>query len=469
MTGAAWRSLGMPMLLSPWFALNSGVGSYDFVFRASHLTAIALWVALLLISHRLFELFLERSVALVATLLMTFSPLLVHYAPTTKEDIAATFFLVASFYAYLMASHRQSRLCYLIAGVFAGMTITTRQNLLPLIFGFFLAAEIGYAFDKPGTWGEYLWRTAALLLLPSFIFFLAPMIAYPRVGLSSAMTSPGVLLDDIRDHLAQVGRWRDEGVFKNFRFIAKASTLPVVALSIVGMIAGLLEKRRGAMFCFLWIFFFFGVQTLAFKHREARFLFPALPPIYFFAGVALDFLRKWTVSNLPNRRIVILVTIDLVVFTAPLVGVFKECRRLRDPIYFDDVEKRFSQTAASLAGRNSIIWIGPYFPLHPRDYLFDREDDSTSIYHFGANAITWFTRRQVREIRVGGFRADDLATLRHSLNGAIDTAHEGDVFIINREAEAYDSRTLPVHLKPLLICRIRDGALHREAEFAPPE
>lgn len=458
----AWRSLGLPMLLAPWFAVEREIGSHDFVFRTSHLIAVAFWASLLLICHRLFRLHLSHPSALAATILMAFNPLLIHYAPTAKEDIPATFFTVACFYAYLRASRHQNRIGFVVAGVLAGLAITTRQNLPPLLFGLILAAEIGHAANRPETFGAYVWKFAALFLLPACLFFLSPMIAYPRVGLSSAMTAPGVLLDDIRDHLSQVGQWKEEGIVKNFRFAIEAATLPVIALTIAGMIVGGLCRRPGAFFHLLWLFFFFAVQTLAFKHREARFLFPAFPPICFFAGIALDCLRTWAIKKGPNRRNFILVATYLLLFAAPLAGAVRECRRFCDEIYFDDIEERVSRFAAELAGANSITWIGPYYPLHPRDYLFDRDDGSTSLYHFGANAVMYFTGRHVREIRVANFSGDDLRQPQRALNGAIDAANDGEVFIINREANDYDSRTLPPQLKPLLICRLRDGALQPE-------
>ncbi len=169
-----------------------------------------------MICYQLFRLNLSRPAAVAAALLLTFNPLLIHYATTSKEDIPATFFIVACFYAYLKASVCQSKAGFLIAGGMAGLAIVTRQNLVPLLFGLLISAEVGRAIHQRDTPGAYAWKFTALFLLPTAMFFLSPMIAYPRVGLSSALTAPGVLIDDIRDHMAQMKLWKDESISKNF-------------------------------------------------------------------------------------------------------------------------------------------------------------------------------------------------------------------------------------------------------------
>ncbi len=465
----SWRSLGLPVMLSQWFAAERALGWPHFAFRASHLTALAFWAGLILLCNRLFRLDLSRRSALAATLLLTFNPLLVHCAPMAKEDVPAAALVVACFYAYLRASRTQNMRGFLIAGLFGGIAMATRQNLPPLVLGTLVLAELVRAFGRRDSLRAYLMKSFALVVLPLAIFILTPLLVFPTIGMSSLTDAPRVQLRDMRGHLKIIATdWRDEGIVKNFRFVVEAMTIPVASLAMVGLIAALAGRRRGALFHAIWFAVFFGFHTSFIKHREARYLFAAFPPLYFFAGVAVETIAERASRTAPRWRRPALAGALLLLFCFPLFATLGECRRFLDPAYHDGFAEQVCRQLTQTAGENPMGWLGPYYPLHPRQFVFDAEDESTSLYHLGHPAVAFYTERaavDLHTIRNCTGEVDELALNFPNLAASVP---DGSALVVNRENSDYTTKTIPASLKPLAIRRLRNWEFSRKDDGSFP-
>jgi len=455
-----YRGIFYPVLLLPATAVGRLVESPDVTFVLAHVSAILLFGLLLIATFSLLRAQLGLRAALLGTMLLSMNLLIINNAPLAKEDIPGAAFITAAFYVYWRSRESRRIAPVIVAGLLAGAAAGVRYQLLPLWLGLIVVFEVvsavlGREPTQPWTslWrGPLIPRLLALGVTPVIFLFVLPVVLDPLLGRSSVLGAPRLFLHDVR--LAAKEVLANEGTIQNYRFIAKSLTWPLLLAGILGALAGWRRNRTATLFHAFWFVLLFGAQTYAIGHKEARFLFPVFPPLYFFVAqgmVAIPAVVA-SITNRPRVRRGLTTALVAALLAIPVATAAGALLRFADPVYTTGYEAAVSRYAASLAGGRQLEWLGPVYPLHPRSYQFDEKDIYTYIYHDYSHVVRFWTGATVQ--------THVLVTLLSRGNivypdqGLIALLADGDALIVDLEPRAY-ARDAPARLEPLVVERAR--------------
>lgn len=456
----------LPLLLSPLFAFEQASGLPLFGYISSHIFAVCIYAALILMVFKLTHTFSDHRMGLWTAFLLGINPLLIHMAPMAKEDILGALLTTAIMALYHRAGSRAHIHYSLPTGIFIGLAMLTRYHFIPLFFVFILLYELlsgrtslrlrpgETALASPIAFKKY----ACYLLLPLGCFLLIPSTLYVFLDLATPSNVLQQFLNNLWRHFTLVSQ-TPEPSWQNYAFLYECLTPSLVLCAVIGIVRAWIRGMQGRLFFSLWLVLFFLYQTYLISPKEARYLFPLFPPLYYFVAAGLTLLFDWIqhlFGNASLRRGASAV-VTIVLLLSPAQKVFEECVRLQDPVYRKDFERRVSLYADSLAGPGQdLFWVGPFYALHPRKYMFHPEDEFTSVYHFYNQVVQFFTGRKkvyvLSDARLLPTRPGSMVFVGPNI---LWFARPGDVLIINREETAYSSRSLDRRRKPLLVERVR--------------
>ncbi len=455
--GADFSALRSPLfaiLLLPGAAAARLAHSPNLGFVVSHLVAVLMTGLLLWFTFALFRLHLGKLTALAGVVLFSWNVLLIGNGPLAKEDIPSTLFLTAAFFFYLksLASHRRGDV--VIAGLLAGAAPSIRYNLLPvpfIVIGAYELLELARHPFQRGAVRPTLLRAGSLFVLALAVVFLVPAVVYVAVHRSSLVGAPAQFVRDLLV-LQRVANAFTEDAVRNYRFLIEAVGWPVLVAALAGVAASLWRRQRIALFFGLWFLTVFVLQTYVIAHHEARYLMPALPPLYWFAAAGVEAI--WTLalglgaragaSRVATRIRLATIAVALiavaVVAAVPMGRAVSALVRFQDPVYTADYERQVSRYALNLAGGRPILWVGSYYALHPRDFVFDRQDPYTYVYHFYAQVVRFWIEQGVAAASAQWPTVDEL--------------RDGEVLIVNPSPQQFDTHNMPSSLPPLVVERL---------------
>jgi len=453
-----------PLMLTPIALLARLAHSPEVEFVSAHVLAVALFALLLLMTFLIFRLFLGRLTALVGIALLSGNLLLINNAPQAKEDIPGALFTTAAFYFYLRGRTRERPRDFVLAGALIGAAIGTRYNLLPVPFLVIGVYEIIALVSQiaNGRWDRSQFRLllakfGALGVLPVVLYFLWPVIVYPAAHQASVTGAPLQYIKDVI-FLVQANAFKEDAI-RNYRFLLESVSWPLVIVAVAGAIASGRTRGRGSLFFALWMAVIFIFQTYLISHKEGRYLFPMFPAVYFFVARGLEEIWTQVPRRLPEGWKPRLAAGVLLAGVAvlPFLGALGALARQQDPVYTRDYEKPVSHYAAGLlrAGGH-VYWVGPYFTIHPRDYVFDRDDPFTYIYHFYTHVVTFWTGVTVSplyDIQAGPSSPEGVTSLVGPTVGS--RFRDGDVVIVNPALDVYETGDIPPSLPALIVEQIR--------------
>jgi hypothetical protein len=461
------RAPTLPLLLTPFQALEGmGIGG-DFALIASRLTNVFSFGVLIFLTYRIFRFTFSGLEALAGAFLLSMNALLIHQAPFVKEDIPSTLFTAAAFYFYIRSKKSERLLFYVLSATSIAAAITTRYNLIPLLFAVVFASDVFCSIQKYRSTGfptsSELKRIAKKLLfffvVPSVLFFVVHSVVYAFLNITTLLDGPRQIITELFLQLSLNSKF--ESPAQNYEFLLRALTWPLALLAAFGLFVAWRDRRKLAVFHGLWLLIFFGFQTYIIGHKEARYLFPLFIPVYFFVTCGLAGFVKFlggviAKSSIPKTwRQVTLAASVAVLLAWPLKNAAVECFKFQDPIYHDDFEKRVSFEAKNIAGDGDVIWVGKWYPLHPKEYVFHEDDEVTYIYHFYNHVVRYFLGETVYVIGTDKFAAPNRGRFGIFVPGIGTYARSGSVLIINIESRGYDTVDLPEHLSPLFIERVQ--------------
>jgi len=460
-----WRRAPVgPILLSPFFLTERLLSLDRFGFVASHLMSVCFFALLLLFFYRTLRLTQDRLWALSGTFLLTLNGLMIHYALSAKEDMPGTLFVTAAFYFYLRDTRKPSGRNTLLTCVFIALSIATRFNFIPLVFTIIAVHELWsgntclaalFKTDSAEARKRFCTKVGWFLIVPSLVFFLIPTFLYPFLGIETLLHAPKKFMDELFLQYGMAAGVQAPG--QNYEFLLYSCTAPVLLMALVGLIASVRQKMAGTRLAILWIGMFFLFHTYWIGAKEARYLLPLYPALYLFAARGLEqAVRRLQTIRTPLICRFAPVVLVVVIFAWPVRQTISEAIRLRDPVYTTDFQRRVSLYAKELAGERRIIWAGPFYAIHPKDFLFHPEDEFTCLYHFYNHVVQFYTGEPVATFDGGQTVA--VGSGQGPVFPGPNVAHlvrEGDVLIINREPESYLSSNVPDTLRPLIIERVR--------------
>lgn len=464
------RPLFLALAASPFFAAEDAGRIPNLGWLATHFISAGCFALLAWAAYRLLRIHFDKGRSLWGCFILAMNPLVIHYAPFAKEDVASTLLVTASFYFYLRVRQSGRLKDYLLGCLSVSAAFASRLNILPLMSAFFLCYEAvrgACGLRDPArqktAWMPLARRFAAFFLGPLIAFGLTLSWAYWRVGLSGFLQAPGVYLQNLRvwgilnDSFAPAGH--------NLIFLAKTLSFPLCILGLAGFYAGVRHRMAGTFFHALWISLFLAVQSLLVPVKESRLLMPILPSCCFFivtgAYVVMDCLKSGRGRTIP----VCLKTAGAAGLAGFLLsGAARESFKFTDPVYRTPFYEQVAAYAGPLAGQGRIAWLGHYYTIHPREYLFDRRDPFFYVYHGYNHIISFYTRKMVNAYFDAEYfepGTSPRAVFAGPQLGA--SFQEGDVLIFNFEPQTYTTENAPDYLAPLAVGKVR------ETVFPAPE
>ncbi|MCM8774960.1 MAG: glycosyltransferase family 39 protein, partial [Candidatus Omnitrophica bacterium] len=336
-----------PLILSPVFFIESFFPSTGLAFTASHFVAVSFYGLLVFIFYKHLRLFFNTEISLTGTLLFSLNPSLIHYAPFGKEDIPATFLTALTFYLYLKSSSQRTLKNYWWVCLGITSSMAARYNLIPLLFAVIGSYEIFEKWmalaSKKKSWADILNDLPRKFIffagLPLLLFFLIPVLLFPYLGISSVLNAPQKFINYLL--LQYKFNSTPEPASLAYVFMLRACTWPILLLSAVGIVRGVLEKERRFLFYGLWLAIFFLYQTYLIGPKEVRYLFPLFPAFYFFvslgAKTAWDLLhQKLNLPGITLKRAAVLGAMLLVMTILPLKKTVAVCTNFLNQVYPPD-------------------------------------------------------------------------------------------------------------------------------------
>ena len=479
------RPIFYPVLLTPLLLVLERFNGAAFAeFVAAHVLAVLLFTLFLFLAYKVFRLHLSRLWALLGVLALSWNLLLISQAPLAKEDIPGVLFITAAFFFYLRAKQTGRVRHFLLAGVMIGAVMGTRYQLAPLPFAVILLFELFSRFPsklpppnfrpslrnilrpplgegRVGAFLAFAIRALCLFAVPVALLLLLPVLVYPLIHRTPALAAPAQFRDDLisvfTSFQAQITR---DPAAVNYRFLVESLSWPLVFCAVVGAIASVRWRQPGTLFHLLWFGTFFLAQTYFVAHKEARYLIAALPPLYFFVARGLQVIgtlarmvpRLQVSRDLPGGLMIGLLLL------LPAANAVAAGARFTDPVYTTDTEAQVGRYATILAGPGRIFWFGPFYPFHPRDYVFDRDDPFTYVYDYYAFQAMFWTREWV--FPLFGYRAvvTDPGAPPFVYSGVANVLREGDVVIVNPLPQGYATDSMPESVPPLVVEQVHKQA-----------
>ncbi|MBI3556987.1 MAG: glycosyltransferase family 39 protein [Deltaproteobacteria bacterium] len=447
------RAYVMPLVFSPVFALAKHVAddAPSFALTACHLVSMLLSTALAWAAYRIFRFHLGRLYSLLGAALLMFNPLIIHAAPISKEDIPGALLTTWTFYFYLRY-WRSGRLKYgLLTALFVMLTMGTRYNVIPLLPIIMAAHELLKPRGKLRL-ADFARKAALLTVAPTLLWILIPSLLYFFIGRAEFLDAPGMFLHEL--YQASVGAVGSEMGYpeypwENVVFLIRSCSIPISALTIWGMAGSWRRQTPGALFHGLWLGIFLAFHSFALGHKEARYLFCLFPPVYFFALLGMKNLMR------PGARRSTQLAMLAAVFTWPLYNAGAECAKFFDPFYRNNFAREISRYAASIAGEHEIRWLGPFYAIHPKQYVFDVEDEVTYLYHVYIHTVNYYTGKPMyattRKIELSALGSAEQGLFPQGQYGSL--LSEGEAVILNPEINPYVTKSVPKVLKPLVVER----------------
>ncbi len=303
-------------------------------------------------------------------------------------------------------------------------------------------------------------------LVPVGLFFLVLSGLYNYLQITSFTEAPQKIISELFT-MRELVRSKMESTTENFFFLGQAMTWPVLAAAFAGLALAWKQKRPETGVLAFWALGFWFYHSVVIFNKEARYLFPLLPPFYYFAALGiLQTIQTVSVLTGQWQRRAILFFAVLCFLFLPLRQALSECLRFSNPVYTADYAKRVSDGAVELAGeRGKIYWAGKLYALHDRDPLFHPDDEYTYLYHVYGHTLMFYSGRWIDGFpQARFFKAVDPETEKGwaMAVGLGIKLEDGDVLVMNLEQGSYNVRNLPAHLNPLLAARVRITAFDLE-------
>lgn len=441
------RPIILPIFLSPFFYFEKILKIPLLGFTGSHIFMITFFAGVLFFSYRIYRFYLSRETSLLATFFLALNRVLIHSAPHCKEDVFALCLMAGGFYFYLKGDQRKRWLDFIPAAFLFGLAIGARYNY-PLIFFIVLFHQL----ISKKIWINWKPKLLLLFAAPILIFLTILSFHYSSLKISTFWGATYKYVTEPLMYMANlVKNTYPLPPIYNVIFLIKACSGPFFVLFLLGIFQAWRSKKSGALFLFTWIAVFFGYHTFLVGQKEARFLIAFFPPFYFF--VVLGF--EAVIQKMAKSRWIQSVFIGLILML-PIRSAWMELIQFRDPVYHVNFARNLSLAALRLAKEKAIFWVGPFYTVYPKKYIFHVEDVTYYVYHMHIGAPLLHINRYTPILENAQFLIPTKPGEPVFVGpGAGTLMNDGDVVIVNVEKEGYNTKNIPPKLHPLYVQRAR--------------
>ncbi len=440
------------VILSPLAHLEKYY-SPDVFFKAAHLLTAIFFATGIFLLYKIYRLFLSSLASLIGCLLFCLNPITLQMAPSAKEDMTSTVFLLATALFTCKYSKHGKQRDWILMTLAGASCLALRYNLAPLLFSLAAAAPF---LEKTGR------RISSFFVssLVSFFIFLVGGAVYTMIIQKKPFDlSFDVFVNNII-FLYQANNHRNEPPADNLFFILHSITWPVLSAIVLGIVSTITMKKRAEIIFFLtWLFPPLILQILMVKCTEARYLLPYLPAAYFFAVVGFKKILITAgglpLTGPPSKKRFIALVLAASIMLLPARQATECLIRYTDPVYFSQFEKKISLAVGKIASGNTIYWCGSPYAIYPKNYLFDVGDEYTYIYHIYEHIVQFYlplNKVMVLSRTVACIDNPAFSKIPFLIRDASEMPVTGDALLINRET-FFTSENIPQQIPPLWIAR----------------
>ena len=368
---STYRPPLLPLLHAPmqWLFDRAGAGMSTRLL-APHLLHALLSLGCLAAFYAVLRRSFSAGWAQIGTILLSLDRVMIHYSFFAMTDVPCALLLLLTLrYA---ARPREGRAASAAAVAVLSALLLCRWNMLVIPAGLVAWSLLR---DRGGA------RRVAAVSAAALAVFAVVNIAIFRYVNQSTLGEAWRFLGEV---LSQGGGSQfDAGmprgsVWSYAVFTAVGPGLVAVGLALLGLAAPAEARLEEAVF-HAALFVGFAAVMSAVSHKEARFLIPALPALYFTALRGLQALESW------GRRAVSPAA-GAALASAVLVGAFArgtaEWLRFRDPVYRSPILLETARTVERLAPAGGrLLWSGTAFTMLPREGDFAADDPMFYAYH----------------------------------------------------------------------------------------
>jgi hypothetical protein len=376
-------------LLLPFAWLSKFFHTIMVIERAPYFLMTLIGAAAVLATWRVLGLALPNHLAMLGALALACNPLYLHYWPFLMPE-ALTALLLACFWWAL--ARKQAEL----AGVVLAAILSLRYQLV-------LIVALGFIFDllnQRDNLRAVIKRWIVIGIISLAIFSLLHYLIF-YFGLSRLGFWAG-----FRELYERIHKFSDRGadtlwqmLTMEIEFLYFFETAPILLIAGVGIGQALWRREKMDQLFLLWFWGIFFSITFTFRLnlKEARYMIPALPALYYFFLVGIKLIWQWLTRFLTGARAPLraglLIAFSLAVALSPIIKAGNEILRLNDDCYFKPLAHDIGSFLNShLPAGQPAYWAGSYFTIEPADYQFNKAE---RIFFFDlfVNAMSFYTDR----------------------------------------------------------------------------
>ena len=398
------------------------------------------------------------TLALLGTLLFVSTPYFIHYAPYVLGDLPSAGWAAAAVALYTSARTANGRASWVrhgACGLALGGAVLSNFRLGTLWFAL-AAAELWYGVrrrraDARGWLGLGLEGIVAVLLC---LAVFAGIVF--RLGHDPVPQGLRRVFAQFRPATLRIGADPEESWRDYLGMTLAMTSAPTLLLAGLGL--GLaLARRQDRDVPFLgWLAVVGGAVVVLIPHTEARYVLPALPAIIYFAVRGAEHLLR--AAEAARTRSAGFRTAGVFLAVAALALVVRpgleQALLDQDPVFRADLERRAAEMlvrARRPPGR--LLWVGSWYPLHPRRVRFLPGDEYFELFHFPPWAVEYLMDQEVRFFVVAQRGAGPRAL--------VSVLQDGDAVLRAVDVE-YNWKTLPPDgVPPLELWRVDRVVLAR--------
>lgn len=394
--------------------------------------------------------------ALLGLVLLIGTRLFVRYSPFLLVDIATAGWAAAAFLAWARATSAHGRPWhYALFGLAVAGGMLTKYSMLILPVPFAAAELVRIAVERRIRWrrigGGLL---GAAVAAATFWLFMSTVFT----SLDRRPFTFETLRELLTGSSAAVAALPHETPWDYAPMLVSCVSFVTVALAALGAAASLRTGWRRDLPVAIWVVLFFAVFSLAIGHNEARYLWPALPGLIYFAVLGARTLFRSLAATAPRLRSAVAVGLLAIAIRPGVAQAIRDSHPFfRTPIQPEVV--RFVQE--NTRNDRTVFWTGHFVALTPPNPNADLpQDEFFDFFHLAHPCIHMMTDGRV----VGVDAGDPAAFLRARGN-------DGDAMIVGPPFFVYaqTSSEPPATFEMLAIRRVtlrREGDLYVDDEGA---
>jgi len=381
-----------PLLLAPLHLVTRSPGAYLWL---PHLFSALVAVAAIAAGYRLFRLSFGAELSAVGAAALALNRLTTHYAAFALADVLSMLTVIVTLHAWLRARTRRGVSGFALAGVLAGLSVSSKYPLamLPAALALFELARAAVPGSGRDPSARVRWRglVAPGPWLGGLLAAMTPVAVLTLVvGLAMRPFDRAQVISSLQ-FLMQIGRDAkyDDPWWEHLQTAWILFSAPLLACALLGAVEALRARRDGDLLHLLWTVTYFAAMTWWSQHREARYLLPIVPSLVWLALRGAQ--QLWTlVPSLRGWRW----PAGVAFLAMPALGSADEARRFFTPPYSQPVMREIAQFVAASGRAPYFVTGGRAWSVFPPEPVVFPHDEYMHFHHLSAVAFEYFAGRK---------------------------------------------------------------------------